>query len=128
MNSSLCSSTPPSTGVCAPAAPSTRRPRFEVETAADTHLVRIELPGVAKEDVRLNLEEGVIHLTAERRRVVPETWKPLHRELSDAGYELHLRLNDRVDDSRLSATLQEGVLTLTLPVKETVKPREIAVL
>lgn len=105
----------------------TRRPRFQIEHTDEAHHVRIELPGVLKENVRLNLEEGVIHLTAERGRTVPEHWKPLHRELSDAGYEFHLRLNDRVDESRLSAALDAGVLTLTLPVKEAVKPREIVI-
>jgi HSP20 family protein len=74
----------------------------------------------------LHLDDGVLHLTAPRRSTVPENWKPLHRELSDAGYELRLKLNDRVDESRLSAGLEDGVLTLVLPVKETVKPRSIS--
>ncbi len=128
MNTALCQAPASCATEPAQAASRTRRPRFEIEHTAEAHYVRVELPGVAKEDLRLNLEDGVIHLSAARRRGVPENWKPLHRELSDAGYELHLRLNDRVDETRLTAGLEHGVLTLTLPVKEAVKPREIAIL
>ncbi len=126
MNTTCCD-TPPTPAKSAEAARAARRPRYQIETTSEAHTVRVELPGVVKEDVRLNLEDGVLSLSAARSRVVPEAWKPLHRELSDAGYELRLRLNDHVDEARLSATLEDGVLTLTLPVKEAAKPRAIAV-
>jgi HSP20 family protein len=105
----------------------TRRPRYRIANTPEAHTIQVELPGVAKESVRLNLEDGVLNLSAARTLTVPESWKPLHRELSDAGYELRLQLNDRVDDTRLSAKLEDGVLTLVLPVKEAVKPRLIAI-
>lgn len=127
MNPSLCQSPSCPPTEVAPTTQPTRRPRFDVQNTGESQVVRIELPGVSKEEVRLHLADGVVHLTAERRQRVPETWKPLHRELSDAGYELRLRLNEHLDDSRLSACLQEGILTLTLPFKEAVKPREITV-
>lgn len=104
-----------------------RRPRYQVEHSPEAHTVRVDLPCVTKEAVRLNLEDGVLHLSASRSNSVPENWKALHRELSDAGYELRLKLNDRVDDSRLTASLEDGVLTLVLPVKESVKPRTISI-
>jgi HSP20 family protein len=104
-----------------------RRPRYQIDNTAEAHSVRVELPGVARDAVNLNLDEGVLTLTATRSVNVPETWKPLHRELSDAGYELRLRLNDRVDESRLSAHLEDGVLNIVLPIKEAAKPRTIAI-
>ncbi len=110
-----------------PATRAVRRPRFQIEAGAESHTVFVELPGIAKEGVRLNLEDGVLILNATRKRTVPEDWKPLHREISGVDYELRLRLNDHVDETRLTAGLADGVLTLTLPVKEAVKPREIAI-
>jgi HSP20 family protein len=104
-----------------------RRPRYRIENSPDAHTVLVELPGVAKEAVQLNLENGILHLSAVRASNPPETWKPLHRELSDIGYELRLKLNDRVDESRLTAGLEAGVLSVVLPVKEVVKPRSIAI-
>jgi HSP20 family protein len=104
-----------------------RRPRYQIENTAEAHTVQVELPGVVKESVQLNLEDGVLRLSAQRISTTPETWKPLHRELSDIGYELRLKLNDRVDETRLTATLADGVLTLVLPVKEAIKPRSITI-
>lgn len=89
--------------------------------------MRVDLPGVTKESVTLAVDAGLLTLRAGRVTTVPETWKPLHRELSDADYELKLKLNDRVNDQALTANLEDGVLTIILPVKEAVKPRVIAI-
>jgi len=104
-----------------------RRPRYQIENSPEAHTVKIELPGVVKEAVQLNLEDGILHLSARRTSTVPETWKPLHRELSDIGYELRLKLNDRVNEAGLTANLADGILTVVLPVKEAAKPRSITV-
>ena len=104
-----------------------RRPRYQIENSPEAHTVKIELPGVVKEAVQLNLEDGILHLSAQRTSTEPETWKPLHRELSDIGYDLRLKLNDRVDEAGLTASLKDGILTLILPVKEAAKPRSITV-
>ena len=104
-----------------------RRPRYQIENSPEAHIVKIELPGVVKEAVQLNLDDGILHLSAQRANTVPETWKPLHRELSDIGYELRLKLNDRVDEAGLTANLADGILTVVLPVKEAAKTRSITV-
>jgi HSP20 family protein len=104
-----------------------RRPRYQIENSPEAHTVKIELPGVVKEAVQLNLEDGILHLSAQRTSTVPETWKPLHRELSDIGYELRLKLNDRVNEAGLTANLADGILTVVLPVNEAAKPRSITV-
>lgn len=126
MNNTCCQS---QTAVATPAAEtrSARRPRYLIENTPEAHTIRVELPGVTKDAVQLKLEDGVLHLSATRASTAPENWKPVHRELSDEGYELRLKLNDRVDDGRLSANLEDGVLTLVLPVKEAVKPRSITI-
>jgi HSP20 family molecular chaperone IbpA len=104
-----------------------RRPRYQIENSPEAHTVKIELPGVVKEAVQLNLEDGILHLSAQRTSTVPETWKPLHRELSDIDYELRLKLNDCIDEAGLTANLTDCILTLILPVKEAAKPRSITV-
>ncbi len=121
--------TNPQTTIAAPAVESrpARRPRYQIENSPEAHTVKIELPGVVKAAVQLNLDDGILHLSAQRANTVPETWKPLHRELSDIGYELRLKLNDRVDEAGLTANLADGILTVVLPVKEAAKPRSITV-
>lgn len=103
------------------------KPRFAVSTTEEAYVVRVELPGVDKSDVNLNFEGDVLSITATRNTVVPGDWKPLHRELNQAGFALRLKLNTRVDEEKLKAQLEDGVLTLTLPVREAAKPRKIEV-
>jgi HSP20 family protein len=104
-----------------------RRPRYRIDSTPEHHTVQVDLPGVTKESVQLAVEEGLLTLKAARHTATPESWKALHRELSDADYELRLKLNDRVDDQALTANLDDGVLTIVLPVKEAVRPRAIPI-
>ncbi len=111
----------------APEQTSAVKPRFHVLNSAESYTVRVELPGVKKENVAVNLDQNVLSVRGARSTTPPADWKPLYRELSDVNYQLKLKLNVPVEDSKLSAKLEDGVLTLTLPVKEAAKPRTIAV-
>jgi HSP20 family protein len=103
------------------------KPRYTVNVGKDSYDVRVELPGVRKEGVQVNLDRDVLTLRAERKPAAADGWKTLHRELFEASYGLRLKLNAPVDDARLSAKLEDGVLVLNLPLKEAAKPRTIAV-
>jgi len=103
------------------------KPRYRVLNATDSYSVQVELPGVKKENVSINLDHNVLTLRARRSTTPPADWKPLHRELNDVDYLLRLKLNVPVEESKLSAQLADGVLNLSLPVKETAKPRTIPV-
>lgn len=105
----------------------TLKPCYAVTSNDQAYMVAVELPGVAKDAVKIAAEKGVLTIQAARKSTVPETWKALHRELNDLGYTLRLKLNPQVDEDKLSAQLVDGVLTLTLPVRETAKPRRIEV-
>ena len=119
------------TSACAPAeqreAVPTLKPRYVVTNDESAYFVRVELPGVVKDAVNIDIDKEVLTITATRKSDVPETWKPLHRELNDLGYALRLKLNARVDEDKLGAQLVDGVLTLTLPIREAAKPRRIEV-
>ncbi len=103
------------------------KPRYFVDGTTEAYEVRVELPGVGKDGVSIDLDENLLTLRAKRKPSAPAEWKPLHRELSDLDYLLRLRLNTQVDEAKMSATLADGVLTLRLPVKEAAKPRRIEV-
>ena len=118
------------TRAAAPAAPATPpavKPRYSVDGSDEAYEVRVELPGVAKDGVTVDIDENVLTLRAKRKTGVPDGWKALHREMSDLDFILRLRLNAQVDESKMSATLDHGVLVLRLPVKEAAKPRRIEV-
>jgi HSP20 family protein len=103
------------------------KPRYFVDGTQEAYEVRVELPGVAKDGVNINLEDNVLTLRAQRKPGALSEWKTLHRELSGLDYLLRLRLNAQVDEDKMSAALDQGVLTLKLPVREAAKPRRIEI-
>lgn len=119
---------------CSPSAPcapetaaATLKPRYSVSAGKDSYEVRVELPGVRKDTVNVNLDKDILTIRAQRKPAAAEGWKTLHRELRELGYALRLKVTAPVNDAALTAKLEDGVLTLTLPVKEAAKPRTIAV-
>jgi HSP20 family protein len=107
---------------------SLRKPLYNVNGNAEAYELRVELPGVPKSSVKLDLEENILTVRGERSTTVPEGMKVLHRELSPLSYLLRLRLNAPVSEEQMTAKLEDGVLTLRLPLKEVAKPRQIPVL
>ncbi len=107
---------------------SLRKPLYNVNGNAEAYEVRIEMPGVPKSGVKLDLEDNILTVRGERNTTVPEGMKALHRELSPLSYLLRLRLNTPVEEDKMTAKLEDGVLTLRLPLKEVAKPRQIPVL
>ncbi|MFZ4593996.1 MAG: Hsp20/alpha crystallin family protein [Verrucomicrobiaceae bacterium] len=104
-----------------------RKPRYEVQSATDTYTIRVELPGVPKDALSIDYDQGVLTIQGQCKAAAPENWKPLHRELNDLGYLLRLKLNAPVDEDELVAQLADGVLTLNLPIRDAAKPRRIEI-
>lgn len=104
-----------------------RKPIYRVLDSQDAHEVRIELPGVPKAGVSIHLEDGVLTVHGRRPRVVQETWQSLHREIPVEDSLLRLRLNVPVDEDRLEARLEHGVLSLRLPLRASARPRQIEI-
>jgi HSP20 family protein len=93
-------------------------PRFPVDLYEDKDntYVRAELPGVTREQVNLELVDGYLTLTATRKEGEQEF--TLTRSVS---------LPDNVQADKITAALEHGVLTVTLPKQEQAKPRKIAI-
>ncbi len=130
MNSTCCPPAPQTSTQAAPTAgvtESVQKPRFSIDRQDDAFVIRVEMPGVPKSGVNIEYHEDVLTLRGERSVPVPTDWKPLHQEISTLNYQLRLNVNTPVDDEKLTASLEDGVLTLTLPVKPTALPRQIAV-
>ena len=99
----------------------------DVHEDKDAYHASFEVPGVPKTGVKLDLEDNVLTIRGERASSQPDGMKTLHRELSPLNYLLRLRLNTPVDEEKLTAKLEDGVLSIQLPLKATAKPRTIAI-
>jgi HSP20 family protein len=90
--------------------------------------VRALLPGVRKEDVSISLHQNVLSISGEKRLPEPtQGARVLRQEQFQGRFQRTLRLNRPVEADRIRASLKAGVLTLTLPLKEEARPRQIQV-
>ncbi|HEY1109292.1 MAG TPA: Hsp20/alpha crystallin family protein [Opitutaceae bacterium] len=103
-------------------APATNRfPVDLYEDEANTY-VRAELPGVNRDNINVEVADGVLTLTVTQKTPAngdtPEQATSFARSVS---------VGDRVDTTKISAAYENGVLTVTLPKPEAVKPKKIAI-
>ena len=103
-------------------------PSVDILETKDALKVVAELPGVAPDQVKLTVEQGVLTLRGEKAQQFEETTEELHRyERSYGAFQRSFRLPATVDADRIDAKLENGVLTVLLPKAEEAKAKEIAV-
>ena len=104
-----------------------RKPKYEVSSDAHSYTVAVYMPGVDKKSVDIQFHDHVLTLTGSRALALPSTWRPIIREIATNNYRLELQLNVDIDQSTIAAQVENGVLTLHLPVAERAKPRKIEI-
>ena len=106
-----------------------RRARIDVSEQDGAYKVLAELPGVKKEDIKVQIEGDQVSISAEARseREVKEGERVLHTERYAGKIARTLRLGQEVDESKANAKYENGILELTLPKKETAKARQITI-
>lgn len=101
-------------------------PLVNIVENKDGYVLQAEMPGVNKEGLSINLEANVLTLEG-RRHPQNGAGKLLYRESRGADYRRVFELDPDIDAARISARIEQGVLTVQLPKAEKVKPRKIAV-
>lgn len=98
-----------------------------VEKEHETQLVA-ELPGVAKEDVKIAVENGVLTISGTRKSpALPEKANWVRNEIRAGEFTRTFTLPKGIQLEKIGAELVNGLLTITLPKAEEVKPREIRI-
>ena len=103
------------------------KPAYRISETPEAWSLTAHLPGVTKEGLEVTAEEGVVSIRGKRVWQKPEGWTSLYRESYESPYELSLEHDNTVDADRIQAELKDGVLQVTLPKAEALKPRKIAV-
>lgn len=101
-------------------------PEVNIFETKDGYVLEAELPGVNKDGLEITLEGNEVTITG-HRHVEPLPGETLFRESTDADYRRVFELDPAIDTVNVSARIEQGVLTLTLPKSERVKPRKISV-
>jgi HSP20 family protein len=101
-------------------------PEVNIFENKDGYVLEAEMPGVNKEGLEITLEDKELTLVGHRHNE-GAPGEPLFRESATRDYRRVFELDPAIDTAKVSAKIEQGVLTLTLPKSEKVKPRKIKV-
>lgn len=101
-------------------------PRADVLESEQGYQLQLDLPGVKKEDIQIQVEDGTLVVKAERK--LHSNLEEYHRvERPYGNFARSFELPDAVDPAGIEAKLSDGVLSLMLPRRAEARPRQIAV-
>lgn len=103
-------------------------PPVNIAETTDAFHVQVELPGMKNEEIDLTVNNDVLTIKGERKAfTVSKGIKTFRVEIPGGAFQKTLPLPRTVDSGRIKADLSNGILIVTLPKKEEVKPRQITV-
>ena len=103
-------------------------PSVDIEEEDKRYLIKADLPGVAREDIEVKLENGVLSIRGEKRteKTSGEEGSKRHRtERFHGTFARSFTLPDAVREDAIDASYRDGVLSLSIPKAEDVKPKSI---
>ena len=117
-----------SEGKTAETALNTWTPAVDIYEDAEAFLIKVELPEVSREDVKVHLDDNKLAISGERRFENEEKREGYHRvERSYGQFYRSFALPPNVNGEAINAQFKDGILRLTLPKKEEAKPKQIEV-
>ena len=103
-------------------------PSIDVIEGENEFTVSCDLPGVELKDLDLSIANNILTLKGEKKEEKTAKEPKVYRKETWAGsFQRTLNLPNTVDSNKIEAVMKAGVLTITLPKKEEVKPKQIAV-
>ena len=102
-------------------------PTTDVYETEDALVVAMEVPGVGRDEVAIELKDDVLRVEGRIDSAKYGGMEPVYTEYGVGHWARTFALSDKVDRERIGAQLEDGVLTLTLPKTEEARPRRIAV-
>ena len=104
-------------------------PTVDISETDGAYIVKAELPGVKKEDLDVSIKDGLLSINAESRFEHKEETdgRLIRQERRYGKFVRSMRLGGDVDEAKVTAEYNDGILVLTLPKTEEVKPKKIEV-
>lgn len=102
-------------------------PRTNLYDSGDHFLIKMEVPGIAREDLGIRTQGNYLEISGSRKSDAPEGYTAHRVERGTASFTRSFTLPSDVNPDKAEASLQNGVLTLALPKAEAAKPKQIAI-
>jgi HSP20 family protein len=102
-------------------------PYADIYETEEALCVVMEMPGVEKKDLNVALESDALRVDGQIDFSKYEGMEPVYTEYNVGHYTRSFTLSNKIDQERISAQLEDGVLTLTLPKAKEAQPRRISI-
>jgi HSP20 family protein len=103
-------------------------PALDVHEDKDSFSIRLELPGMKREDIEVSLQDGSLIISGERKEEAVSEGTEVHRQERRYGkFTRTLTLPTAVVADKVAAQYKDGILTVTLPKAEEAKPKTVTV-
>ena len=102
-------------------------PTADIFETEDALTVVLEMPGVGRNNIDVNVENGVVMIEGRIDFSKYESLQPVYSEYNIGPFRRSFRISSRIDQDKINAEMRDGVITLVLPKAEEAKPRRIEV-
>ena len=103
-------------------------PRVDISETDNHFRITAEIPGINREDVHINIEEGILTIHGEHKEEKDEKGRKFHRvERFYGTFSRSFRLPANIDEKHIEANFKDGLLMLQIPKKTVDKPKPIEV-
>ncbi len=102
-------------------------PALDLYQTTDDIVAVVELPGLRKEEIEISLNDGTLTISGERKEETANDDKNARTERILGKFRRSISLPTRVDANKVNASYKDGILTVTLPKADEVKPKQIQV-
>ena len=103
-------------------------PPVDILESKDSYLIRAELPGMRNEDLKTEVNEGILTLSGERKLEEPASGVEYHRvERVTGKFSRSFHVPQTVNPDGIKATYKDGILEVQVPKADEAKPRQIAI-
>ena len=102
-------------------------PTADIYETQDALTVILEMPGVEKNNVTVRVEDGLLYVEGRLDLTKYQGLQPLYTEYNIGHYSRNFQLSSKIDQNKIGAVLNDGVLSLTLSKVEEAKPRVITI-
>jgi len=103
----------------------TWNPAMDIEEKEKKYIISADIPGLSKKDVKISMVDNVLSISGERKHDYDNNIENYHyRERTIGTFNRSFNLPDTIEEDKVTASCKNGILTVTLPKKETALPKE----
>lgn len=102
-------------------------PRTNMYDAGDHLTIQAEVPGMAKDQLNIKIQGNYLEISGTRESDAPEGYNAHRVERGSLSFTRSFTLPADIDAEKVGASLENGILTLTLPKSEAAKPKQISI-